>query len=282
MPAHVIEVTIQNFQAEVVEKSKTVPVLLEFYANEAEPSRQLAPVLDKLATEYGGKFLLARVDIRENQQLVQQLGVRTLPTVKVIFQGQLVENLEGPQQEPQLRALLDQLTMSPLEMIRGEVDALLAAGDRRGAIEMLGQAVEAEPQNNALKAELADLLIMEGQVDEARQIIASLPADTEGLSKPQHRIEFMERAAGLAPLAELASSVKAKPDDLQLQVDLAIALVANDEMEQALSLLLDVMKRDRTFDDEVARKTMIKVFDLLGKGNELATQYRRKMFTFLH
>ena len=96
--SNVIEVSAQNFQDEVLEKSKQIPVFLEFYADGAEPSMALAPVLRKLADEYQGKFLLARVDIQQNPQIVQQLGVRTLPTIKIIFQGQMVQDLEGPQE----------------------------------------------------------------------------------------------------------------------------------------------------------------------------------------
>ncbi|XOV87477.1 MAG: tetratricopeptide repeat protein [Pseudomonadota bacterium] len=278
----IVEVTAQNFQAEVVDKSKQAPVLLEIYANEAPPSRELAPVLRRLAEEYGGKFILARLSVPENQQLVQQLGVRTLPTVKVIFQGQMVENLEGPQQEAQLRQLLDQLTMSPVEMVRSQVIELLAQGNRAAAISLLQRAISEEPKNFALQAELCDLLIMEGRADEARQMLAGLPEDTEGLSKPRSRIEFMEMAAALPPLAELRQLAATDPVDLEVAVNLAVRLVANDDIEEALDCLLDVLKKDKTFGDEIARRTMIKVFDLLGKGNELATSYRRKMFTFLH
>ncbi|HKI75416.1 MAG TPA: tetratricopeptide repeat protein [Pseudomonadales bacterium] len=278
----IVEISIQNFQTEVVDKSKQVPILLEFYADEAEPSRQLAPVLAQLSREYGGKFVLARVNIRENSQLVQQLGVRTLPTVKVIFQGQMVQNLEGPQQEAQLRAMLDQLTMSPIEMIRQEIDGLLASGDRASAISLLQQAIAEEPKNYALQAELCDLLVMEDRIDEAKQILSGLPESTEGIERAKNRIEFIERARNLPPLAELASRVESNPDDLQARLDYAVRLVAGDRMEEALEALLTILKKDRNFGDDIARTTMIQVFDLLGKGNELATAYRRKMFTFLH
>ena len=280
--ASIVEITAQNFQSEVVEKSRQVPVLLEFYADEAEQSRSFAEVLRRLADAYAGKFVLARVNIRENSQLVQQLGVRTLPTVKVIFEGQMVQNIEGPQPEANLRSMLDQLTMSPVEMIRQQIDDLVAAGDRASAIGLLQQAIGEEPKNHALQAELADLLVMEDRLDEARRILAGLPDDTEGISKPRNRIEFIDMARSLPPLAELENQSGSAPEDMQLRLDLAIRLVAEDRMEAALECLLEMMKADREFQDDIARKTMIKVFDLLGKGNELATEYRRKMFTFLH
>lgn len=280
--ANVVEISVQNFQQEVVEKSRQVPVLLEFYADEAEPSRALAPVLRKLADHYGGKFVLARVNIRENSQLVQQLGVRALPTIKVIFEGQMVQDLEGPQSEDGLRTLLDELTMSPIERVRQDIDVLLGQGDRKGAIELLQQAIGEEPKNYPLHAELCDLLIMEDRIEEAKQILATLPADTEGINKPQNRIEFIELARGLPALDALAADVEAHPDDLQLRLNLALRCVADDQLEAALEHLLIIMGKDRRFQDEVARKTMIKVFDVLGKGNALAAEYRRKLFTLLH
>ncbi len=278
---NVIEVSAQNFQSDVVEKSKDVPVLLEFYADEAEQSRAFAPVLQKLVGEYGGKFCLARVNIRDNQQLVQQLQVRTLPTVKVIFQGQMVENLEGPQEEAQLRQLLDQLTMSPIELIRGQIDELVRQGDRGAAISMLQRAISEEPGNHALQAELADLLVMENRVDEARQIIAGLPEDAEGIARASNRIEFIDLAASLPGIVELEKQL-ADASSPEVAIDLAVRLVADDRIEEALEQLLAALKQDPKFDDDRARKTMIKVFDLLGKGNEMATTYRRRMFTFLH
>ena len=278
---HVIEVSIENFQAEVAEKSKQIPVLLEFYAD-AEPSQQLAPVLRRLADEYQGKFLLARVDIQQNQQLVQQLGVRTLPTIKIIFQGQMVENLEGPIEESQLRQVLNRVTMSPVERIREQLAVFLADGNRGSAIEMLQQVIAEEPKNYALHTELCDLLIMEGRADEAKQILAGLPADCEGISKPKNRLEFLDAAASLDPVSELISKLEADSENFQLRFDLATQLVADDQIEQALEQLLNILKKDREWQEQRARKTMIKIFELLGKGDELATGYRRKMFTFLH
>ncbi len=280
--SNVVEVSVENFQTEVVEKSKAVPVLLEFYASESEPSQQLALVLRRLAEEYKGKFLLGRVDIQQNQQLVQQLGVRTLPTIKIIFQGQMAESLEGPQDESRLREILDQLTMSSVERVREQLDIFLKEGDRDNAITMLQQVIAEEPKNYELHTELCDLLIMEGRAEEAKQVLAAIPADSVGINKPKHRLEFLESAASLASAADLMSQIEALPDELQLRLDLAIQLVAEDKIESALDHLLEILKKDREWEEQLARKTMIKVFDLLGKGSELATAYRRRMFTYLH
>ena len=280
--ANVVDVSAENFQSDVVEKSMQIPVLLEFYADAAEPSQQLAPLLRQLAQEYQGKFLLARVDIQANQQVVQQLGVRTLPTIKIISQGKMVQDLEGPQDVDNLRTLLDQLTSSPLERIRDQIDLLVANGQRGEAIEMLQQLIEQEPQNYVLHAELCDLLIMDGRADEARQILVALPADTDGINKPTSRLAFIELDEGLPALDMLLSQVEQDGENLQARLDLAYRLIVDDQIEEALEQLLTILKMDRDWQEQKARTTMISVFELLGKGNELATGYRRKMFTFLH
>ena len=279
---NIVEVSVQNFQTEVVEKSQQIPVFLEFYADGAEPSEQLAPILNKLATEFSEKIILARVDVQQNQQIVQQLAVRTLPTIKVIFQGQMAQDLEGPQEEATLREMIEQLTMSSVERIREQIKVYLAQGHRTEAIELLQQVISEEPHNHALQTELSDLLIMENRIDEAKLILASLPTDAEGISKPQNRVAFIELANELPPLAELLTAREANEDDLQLQYVTAVRLIADDQIEAALEGLLVMLKKDKSFDDELARKTMIKVFELLGKGDAMATAYRRKMFTFLH
>ena len=279
---HVFDVSVQNFNSEVAERSQKTPVLLEFYADGAEQSQEAAALLARLAGEYDGKFLLGRVDIQRNPELVQQLQVRTLPTVKVVFQGQIVQNLEGPLPEPQLRELLDQLTMSPVERIRAQVDELQEQGDRPAAIQLLQQLIAEEPGNHGIAVELADLLIMEGDMDQAQTMLRGLPDDAEGISKPRNRIAFIEEASSLSSVLELSQSVAGDVDNLRLRYELAVAQVSDDQIEAALENLLAMLQKDRDFEDELARKTMIRIFELLGKGDEIATRYRRKMFTFLH
>ena len=279
---HIIDVTLENFNSEVAERSRQTPILIEFWAQDAQPSRELTPILLRLVDQYQGKFLLARVNIAENAPLVQQLGVRTLPTLKLIKDGQIVQSLEGPQDEANLRSLLDQVTLSPVEQIREQINQLIAEGDRIGAIALLQQVIEKEPTNYGLHTELCDLLIMVERKDEARQILDALPEDAEGIAKPLHRLEFLDTAGELPSVGELTSALEEDPKNLQVQLNLAISQVVDDDIEAALRNLLAILQKDRQFQDDIARKTMIKVFDLLGKGNPLATAYRRKMFNAMH
>ena len=280
--SNVVEVSAENFQSEVAEKSAQKPVLLEFYADSPEANQDYSISLRQLAGEYQGKFLLARVNIQNNRQLVQQLQVRTLPTVKVIFQGKMLQDLEGPQELEQLRTLLDQITMSPLDRIRENMGEMLANGQRAEAIEMLQQVISQEPSNYALQAELSDLLILDGRVDEGKQILEKLSSDTEGIEKPANRLYFLELAASLPSTTELYYELDKNRDNLAVRMDLAFALIAGNELEAALDQLLEILKIDREWEEQKARTTMIRVFSLLGKGSQIATVYRRKMFTLLH
>lgn len=277
-----IEINVQNFQTEVLEKSKQVPIVIEFYAEGAESSQAMAVVLKRLAREYAGKFILARVDIQQNQQIVQQLEVRTLPTLKVISEGQLAHELEGPQDEISLRNMIDQVTMSPIERIQEQIKLLLAEGNRLGAIDMLHKAIGEEPTNYALQVELADLLVMESRISEAEEILDGLSENIQGINKPRNRITFIGKAADMPSLDELTSKLEQNPDELMLRYQLAVRLIADDQIEAALEELLTILKKDREFENQLARLTMIEVFDLLGKGDPTATAYRRKMFAFLH
>jgi len=279
---NIVEINVQNFQSEVLEKSKQVPVVIEFYAEGSEPSQAFAAILKRLVREYAGKFLLARVDIQQNPQIVQQLGVRTVPTLKVISEGQLAHELEGPQDEISLRQMLDQLTMSPIERIQEQIKSFLEEGNRIAAIDMLHQAIGEEPTNYALQVELADLLVMESRISEAEEILDGLSQDIQGVNKPRNRITFIKKATEMPSLSELKTLLEETPDGLMLRYQLAVQMIVDDQIEAALEELLTILKKDKEFEDQLARLTMIEVFDLLGKGDPVATAYRRKMFAFLH
>ena len=278
----IVDVTVENFQSVVGEQSKTTPVLLEFYAEGAEQCASTSALLQKLAAEYAGKFILGRVEVKQNPQIVQQLGIKALPTIKIIFQGQMAGDIEGPAEEQQLRGALDQITMSPMERVREQVDLLVLQGECQQAIKMLREVIAEEPNNFGLHVELCDLLILEGETNDARQILEAIPQDTVGIEKPRSRLEFLVLADDLGQLSELQARVSAEPENLRARFELAIRLVVEDRTEEGLDVLLDLMKADREWEDELARKTMIKIFNMLGKGNEIAVAYRRKMFSLLH
>ncbi len=278
----VFEVTAQNFQAEVVEQSKSVPVVVLFWAEQLPPAKDARRMLETLAGQYQGKFVLALSDVSRDQALAQSLRVQGLPSIRVVQDGKLVDQIEGPQSERVLREMLDRLTMSSGDLLREDLETVLAAGDYRQAIAILKESLAAEPNNPAFKLEYADVLILHGDLEEARKVIATIPEGTEGRERPVTRLQMMEEAAGMAELAEVDAGLAKNPDDLELCYQAAVREAMRAQYEVALVHAMNILRKDRTFRDDIGRSTMVRIFALLPKGSELAKTYRRRMFTFMH
>lgn len=281
-PQQTFDVTPENFQSDVVERSRQAPVILLFWAEQVLPSVELRRDLEELARGYQGKVFLALADVSRDPTLAQHLRVQGLPSIRVVSDGQLVHQMDGPQPQSALRQLLDQLTLSPAEALKEDLAALVESGDYGRALALLKQAVQEEPNNPVFRVELADVLARQGEVEEARQVLASIPEDAEDRDRPQTRIELLEEAAGLEPLDALEQQHAGQPDDLEVRYRLAVRLAEVGEYERALELALGILQADREFRDDIGRLTMIRIFKLLGKGSEVASRYRRRMFNFMH
>ncbi len=283
---NVFEVKAQTFQTDVVERSRSVPVVLLFWTTQIPAAATMHKTLEALAGQYGGKFALGSIDVGRDQmvaqQLAQQLHVQALPSVRVIHDGQIVEQLDGPQGENLLRKLLDRLTMSSGDLLREDLKELLAAKDYRGALATLQQALAAEPNNPAFKIEQADLLALTGNVDQAKRVLEGIPEGTEGRDRPATRIALIEEVQSFPPAAELAASLQADPDNLELRYQSAVRAAVGSEYERALEDAMTILRKDRKFREDGARTLMIRIFALLGKGSDIAARYRRQMFNFMH
>lgn len=278
----VFDVNPQTFQTDVIERSKQIPVLLLFWAEQVMPSVEVRNTLIQLTGQYQGKVLLGLVDVAADQTLAQHLRVQGLPSIRVVQDGQLIEQVDGPQTEQALKELLDQLTLSPADMLRDQLDLLIERGELDAAVQMLKQAVNEEPNNAGFRVELADVLILTGALEDARTVLASIADGTEDRDRPMNRLALVEEAAGLDAVAVLADRVEAAPDDLEARYQLAVVLAAAGEYEPALDQAMAILQQDRQFREDLGRTTMIRIFSLLGKGSELATGYRRRMFNFMH
>jgi putative thioredoxin len=272
----------ETFQTEVIERSNSVPVLVLFWAEQVPPSVQTKQILETLMAQYAGKAVLALSDVALDQTLAQHLRVQGLPSLRVVQQGKIVDQIDGPVDEAQLRTLLDTLTQSSADILHGQLEDVLAQRDYAAAVTILQQAMQDEPNNQGFRVELADVLVLKGDLDDARTLLASIPLETEGRDRPAHRLEFVEEAAGYGSPEELKSQLAADPENLELKYQNCIAHLIEQDYEIALNLAMDILRADREFRDDIGRLTMIRIFALLGKGNELATAYRRKMFNFMH
>ena len=277
-----VTVTVETFQTEVVDRSQSMPVVVLFWAEQVPPSVQTKALLETLLDQYAGKFALALSDVAIDQNLAQRLQVPGLPCIRVVHKGQIVDQLDGPAEEQQLRAILDQHTQSLDDAIAGDLQQVLERGDFETAIRLLQAAIEEEPNNQSLRVDLADVLVRKGDLEDARTVLASIKDDTAERQRPQTRLEFLEEAAGMPTLEELLSIVASDDADLEAKYQLAVRHVAAEEYEQALLVSLDILRADREFREDLGRTTMIRVFEVLGKGNELAGKYRRKMFNLMH
>ena len=278
----IFEVTPQSFQADVVQRSADTPVLLLFWAEQAAPAADAKRQLEGLVGQYAGKVALGLVNVAADQTLAQHLQVQALPSLRVIDKGQIAQQLEGPQTEQTLRTLLDQLCMSAADLIKAQLAQHLQQGDLRSARRFLQQAVKEEPKNPYFRVELADVLARQGDLDDARKVLASVPEDTAERERPQTRLDLAEEAAALPSRKQLLAQLEELPNDLEARCQLAVVEAAQGNFEAALELALQVLQADRSFGDELGRRTLLRLFAVLGKGDELAGRYRRKMFNFLH
>jgi putative thioredoxin len=285
-PSNVFNVTPQAFQTDVVERSRKVPVALFFFAEQVPVARDMRKTLETLAGQYGGKFVLGLIDVARDagfaQQLAQQLRVQSVPSVRVIHDGQIVDQLDGPQGERVLRQMLDQLTMTPGDLLREQLKQVLDAGDFKAALAILKRALKEEPNNVAFKVELADVLAMTGELDDARAQLATIPEGTESRDRPATRIQMMEEAAGMSSEREIEAGLAKNPADLELRYQAAVRAAVAGKTEAALEHAMTILRTDRKFRDDIGRATMVRIFTMLGKGNELAARYRRRMFNFMH
>lgn len=280
--AAVFEIELASFQTEVVERSRQVPVVVLFWTAEVAPAAETKNVLERLAGQYQGKFALGLSDIAKDQTLAQQLRVQGIPSIRVIRDGQLIEQMDGPQSEGTLRQLIDALTQSPADALREQLAEHLAAEDFDAALAVLRQAISAEPGNVGFKVEWADVLLLQQDLEGARKVLATIPEETPERERPAMRLEILEEAAGMGDAAQALAAVAADEADLDARYRAAITLAAERRYGEALDHALAILQRDRTFREDAGRLTMIRVMALMGKGDEVAKRYRRRMFNFLY
>ncbi|MDS4026329.1 MAG: co-chaperone YbbN [Candidatus Contendobacter sp.] len=282
---YVFDVNQQNFASVVVENSQRVPVLVDFWADWCQPCRTLTPLLTKLAQEYRGGFILAKVNADAEQGLAGHFRVRSLPTVMVVWQGQIMDQLVGVQPESAYRAIIDQLRASPTDQLLEQVNILWQQGRQKQVIELLREALRQEPDRIELKVALADKLMQLDRGEEARTLLQSLPAeerDRQPASGLLARLQFVDLVQGAPDLATLEAKVRAQPNDCAARQHLAARYVLAGDYEAALEQFMDILRRDPKFGDGAGRQGLIMMFEMLGNEHPLVVTYRRRMFSLLH
>ena len=269
-----IDITVENFEAEVVAASMTVPVLVDFWAPWCGPCQSLGPVLEKLETDYAGRFTLAKIDSDQEQQLAAMFGVRSIPTCVLMMGGQPVDSFTGAQTEGQVRAFLDKhvpaAEAAPEEEPEYDAQAALAAGDVDTALEKLQHAVLAAPDDDDIRFDYVKLLLQLDREDDAKVAFAPVIAKA-GLSRKlgalkswMDAIDFIAiTALKQGDTAEFDDKIAANKRDFEARFGRARALMVQQRWQDAMDELLDILMRDKAWNDEAARKTFVAILELI-------------------
>ena len=279
----------QNNVHEIIQHSLNVPVLLDFWATWCEPCKALAPVLEKLANEYQGRFILAKVDTDANPMLSQQLGVRSVPSLKLVVKGQLAGELNGAQPESEIRRMLEPFVgAAPEVKEEDETDAFVVQIQRARnmgafdqALQALQSAVKEQPETLEYQVLMADVLMDLERFDDAQQVLDNI-TNEKIKAEAVGRLFFLLELQGFTTAESLQYRVANNDQDVEAKYFLAANCVLAGEVEAAMELLLQVIMRDRSFRDDGARKALLKIFDMLGTTDPRVAPYRRRLFTSLH
>lgn len=287
-----IEANLNTFEREVIEASRQVPVLVDFWAPWCGPCRALGPVLERLEVAYAGRFKLVKINSDESPELSQQFMVRSIPYVLAFADGNPVDGFVGALPESEVRQFLERLLPGSSEAERRRAHQLIGAGDFTGAVAALHKAIEADGENDEAKLDLADVVLNRladapsaSQLDEADQALAALgprgQADAR-FAALKVKLESLRNAHALPDLAALRAEVAANGADLKARSALAQRYIAEGELEKALEELLEVIKRDRHYDGDSARQTYISVLELAADRPALVSEYRKRLSLILN
>ncbi|HYP57312.1 MAG TPA: co-chaperone YbbN [Beijerinckia sp.] len=280
------DTTTATFGPDVIAQSARQPVLVDFWAPWCEPCKQLTPVLEKVVKSAGGKVKLVKMNIDEHPQIPGRLGVRSIPAVIAFNRSQPVDGFMGALPESQIRGFIERL-VGPLEGgddLVAEAEALLAEGDAVGAAEIFAAALKEDPTHLPAVAGLARAFLAAGQPESAKKILASVPASGErdtAILAAKAAVELAEQAASVGEFSELTAKIAADPADYQARFDYAIALNAQGNREEAANALLDIVKRDRNWNEDGARKQLLQFFEAWGPMDPATIAARKRLSSLL-
>ena len=276
-----------SFMADVVEASKTQPVLVDFWATWCGPCRTLTPMLEKAVRAAGGAVKLVKIDVDKNPAYAGQLRVQSIPTVYAFVDGQPADGFQGAIPESQLKAFIDKLTggtsaNSDIEQLMSMGEESLSLNDLGGAAQAFAQVLTLEPGHEGAIAGMARVYLADGDADQARQTIAMAPADSKNAQVQSVRAQLsLASTAPSGASAELEARVAADPSDHQARYDLSLAQAAAGDLQGAVDSLLAIVAADREWNDQTARKQLLTVFEAAGPASEIARDGRRRLSSIL-
>jgi len=282
--AWIVETRAERFQEDVLDRSKQVPVVVDFWAPWCAPCRTLGPILERLAQEYDGRFVLVKANIEEMPEIVVAFGVEVVPTVFALRNGAVVDQFRGAMPEAEVRAWIERVLPSEAEVLTAQARQLERT-DLQAAEETYRKALERSPNAVTAKVGLARTVLARGRLEEARQIIEELAQvgalDAEG-ERLQAEIHLRSQSSQPGGVEAARAAAAAQPDNLELQFRLAQALASAGQHAEAMDICLAIIHRDRRGLGEKARELMVHLFHLLGPDSELTSTYRRKLALALY
>jgi putative thioredoxin len=282
---YIHNVSMQDFQNLVLEKSMDKPVLVDFWADWCQPCQTIMPMLAKLAEEYDGKFELAKVNADQEQELAAHFGIKSLPTMKLFYQGQIVDELLGAAPESDIRAMLDKHIVSESEQLMQTAIMAYEQGQTEQALEMLNNLLAKDPDNAELKVTCAKMVNAQGDTEAAIALLDSLDAEGSKLDaaiKLRAEMKLAEQLADLPDLDGIEQRLAENPLDLEALLHKSRHLTAHGDFDDAMACLLTIMRTDRGYEDDIGRVSLLELFDLLGGEHPSVQTYRRKLFNLLH
>ncbi len=277
----IVDVTVDTFSDLVIERSRTLLVVVDFWASWCAPCRTLMPMLAKLAEEYKGRFVLAKVNTDQERELARQYGIRNLPTVQLFLHGKVVDTFMGAQSETVIRNYLDRHLERPTAPLREQAMLAQARGDLDTALLFLRQAMEQDPLDKTIPCDLVRLFLAKGDVIEAKRCLEAIP-DT------QPEVPLLTALLSLTEIAQeadrhtLESLLLENPADEEARYRLAAVQTLSGEYAEAMENWLEGVRRNRMFRNDGARKALITVFEILGAEDPLVVRYRKRLLSLLH
>jgi putative thioredoxin len=285
------ETTTQTFVKDVIEESKRQPVLIDFWAPWCGPCRQLTPVLEKAVRAGKGRVKLVKMNIDEHPAIPGQMGIQSIPAVIAFVNGQPADGFMGALPESQVNAFIEKITKGVpaagepnIAEIITEAETVLAEGDAATAAQIYAEALAVDASNIAALAGLAKCYVATGAIDQAKQTLEMVPEAKRGdaaVTAVQAAIDLADQAKSVGPVVELEQKVAANPLDHQARFDLATALNAMGKRREATDHLLEIVKRDRKWNDEGARKQLVQLFEAWGGADEATVDGRKRLSTIL-